>query len=174
MIRFLVLLIATILVVANPVFAQIQIAADFDGDGTEDLAELVINAQLLSADLVITTAAATYRFPEFVYSGGMEGQEASLALSQEGALQVNSGNRSMGRDRWDQTLTIVWSEDGFLLAGVTRAWWDTLTPDSDGNCEVDLITGKGLANGPEGAREIRLETPAPLLSDWDGAMPEGC
>ncbi|MCR9088137.1 MAG: hypothetical protein NXH97_15485 [Rhodobacteraceae bacterium] len=174
MIRFLLLLIATILVVASPGAAQIQITADFNGDGAEDLAELVFNSQLFSADLLIATATQTHRFPQIAYSGAMEGQEASLTLAQDGALEVHSGNRSMGRDRWDQTLTIVWGGEGFLLAGIKRAWWDTLTPDSDGNCDVNLLTGKGLANGPEGAREIRLEAPAPALADWDQALPEGC
>lgn len=173
-IRTLFLLVAAALMAAGPLVAQVQIAADFDGDGAEDLAELVVNTHLMSADLVIATATQTYRFPQIAYSGAAAGQEASLALSSDGALEIHSGNLSIGRDRWDQTLTIAWQEDAFRVVGIMRSWWDTLTPDSDGNCEIDMLTGRGMANGPVGTYEIRLETPAPPLADWEGVLPEGC
>ena len=174
-IRTVFLLVAAMLLAASQFVVHAQITADLDGDGAEDLAELIINKPLMSADLVIATATQTYRFPEIVYSGPAAGQEADLVLNPEGAaLEIHSGNLSIGRSRWDQTLTIAWQDDAFRLIGITRSWWDTLTPDSDGNCEVNLLTGRGLANGPVGAYEIRIETPAPALADWDGALPEGC
>lgn len=150
------------------------ILADLNGDGLPDRATLVPNETLMTVDLVIETGEQTERGLNIAFSGGAEGQVASLLLTPDGALELRSGNLSLGRARWDQAMTVSWHDGAFRVASVTRSWWDTLTPDSDGNCEIDFIEGRGRANGAQGSLEIRLEDPAPELADWTGHLPEGC
>jgi hypothetical protein len=106
-----------------------------------------------------------------VFSGRMWGQLASLAVNNAGSLQVKSGNDAIGRDRWSLTLTIVYREQEFVIAGVTFATHDTLNPQAGGDCDINLLTGKGLRNGkPVEARFTPIR-----LGDWsDEKLPQAC
>jgi hypothetical protein len=102
------------------------------------------------------------------FSGLMWGQLPSLAVSGEGSLLIKSGNESIGRDRWEQTLTLVYRNNEFLIAGITYAARDTLDPKRASSCDINLLSGKGLRNGKPVDRKF---TPI-RLADWsDDKLP---
>ncbi|MCV6596510.1 MAG: hypothetical protein OIF40_05425 [Mangrovicoccus sp.] len=154
--------------------AQNFLVADLDGDGAMDQAVLAMSADAPNADLIIKAGGKLYFYPDLVFSSVMAGQEARLQISADGALEVLSGNHAVGRTRWDQGLTIAWFDNAFRLAKITRSWWDSMASGDDGHCEVDLRSGWGITNGPNGAREMRIDLGAPRLEEWNRVLPEGC
>jgi|GEM_PF-989863 len=82
-----------------------------------------------------------------VWRGGMYGQEPSMEAQEHGSLKIISENSAVGRDRWEQVLTIAYRGGEFLVAGYTYSYYDTLDPDANGLCDVNLLTGKGVLNG---------------------------
>lgn len=65
-----------------------------------------------------------------------------LTLADNGALQLHSGNSSIGRGRWSTMLTIAFRGGDYRVAGVTHSWYDTLEL-SGSECDVNLLTGRG-------------------------------
>ena len=152
---------------------------DFAGTGQQDRAVLV-QSQSDTADLYLympseATEPSSLKLVEVVRgvvsSGRSWGQIASLAVSARGTLLVKSGNESVGRDRWTQTLTVVYRNKNFVIGGITRTSRDTLDPNSSGKCDLNLLTGKGTRNGSPVAGKL-----APLrLADWsDDKLPQEC
>lgn len=106
---------------------------------------------------------------------GIGGSDASLTMTESGALRVNSENIAIGRHRWQQTLTIVRRGGRFVVAGYTYSFYDTLAVDANGEvltgeCDVNLLTGKGFMDG----KAIRSSLKAPPVSEWtmDTSPPE--
>ena len=81
------------------------------------------------------------------FSGSMWGQLPSLDVNGKGSLLIKSGNQSIGRDRWTQTLTVLYRNMEFLIGGIAYTARDTLDPKGGGSCDLNLLTGKGLRNG---------------------------
>ena len=84
--------------------------------------------------------------PNLVWSGTMWGTTPSLTVTSAGSLQVISQNQAIGRNRWSQRLTIAYRNDNFVVAGYTYESYDTLDPDAELVCDVNLLTGKGIKN----------------------------
>ena len=174
--------------VAGPVVAQTAPAtvapetvlsaavSDWNDDGTMDRAVLVDNGDA-AADLLIYLSdgdnglkPAAYA-PGVVFSGAMAGTLADLQLSPQGGLQVHSENGAVGRDRWDQVLTLAWRNGQFVVAGVTYGAVDTLDPTAGGNCDINLLTGKGTSNG----KAVKLEPATIAVAKWtDDSLPAAC
>lgn len=108
--------------------------------------------------------------PNLVWRGAMYGQEPWLELTDHGSLRVYSENSSVGRNRWEQVLTIAYRENRFVLAGFTYTYYDTLDPDANGKCDVNLLTGRGELNG----KAIKSSVRAPNVGEWtmDSRVPE--
>jgi hypothetical protein len=98
---------------------------------------------------------------EIVWSGGI-GQEASLEVAENGWLKVKSQNSSIGRDRWEQTLTVVYRKGAFRVAGYTHSYYDTLNPEAAGTCDVNLLTGRGTHKG----KTFKTVLQALPVSEW--------
>lgn len=149
--------------------------ADWNDDGTMDRAVLIGGDS--DADLLIYLSdgdnglkAAAYA-PGLVFSGAMAGTFADLQLSPQGGLQVHSENGAVGRDRWDQILTLAWRDGQFVVAGVTYGAVDTLDPTAGGNCDINLLTGKGTANG----KTVKLAPVIISVTKWtDDSLPAPC
>ena len=82
-----------------------------------------------------------------VWRGGMYGQEPWLEATEHGSLKLYSENSAIGRNRWEQILTIAYRGGAFVVAGFTYSYYDTLDPDAGGICDVNLLTGKGEHKG---------------------------
>jgi hypothetical protein len=105
------------------------------------------------------------------WSGAMWGTRPSLEVSGKGSLLIKSGNEAIGRGRWTQTLTVVYRDKDFVVAGVTRDERDTLDLKAGGSCDLNLLTGKGKRDG----KPVETKFPAMKLADWsDEKLPKEC
>lgn len=118
-------------------------------------------------DLYIFTDAGegwveTVHAKDIVWRGGMYGQEPWLEVNEHGSLKIYSENSAIGRDRWEQILTIAYRGGEFLIAGYTFSYYDTLDPDAAGQCDVNLLTGKGVHND----KTFKTRLPRTRVADW--------
>lgn len=87
------------------------------------------------------------RVPSMVWGGTtMFGQEPFVSTRENGSLLITSQNSSIGRNRWEQGLTVVYRENRFIVAGFTYNYYDTLDPDAGGSCDLNLLTGQGTVD----------------------------
>ncbi|PVB60916.1 hypothetical protein [Labrenzia sp. 011] len=119
------------------------------------------------ADLFIYTDAGngweqTVHARDIVWRGGSYGQEPWLEATEHGSLKLYSENSAIGRDRWEQVLTIAYRGGRFVIAGYTYSHYDTLDPDNSGQCDVNLLTGKGILDG----KSFRTSLKTPAVGDW--------
>ncbi len=178
-------LLLLLLALATPALSEplSAITADLTGDGIAERAELVEIAGGGDADLLIYIGqpgggqVLAVTAPALVWVGGI-GQQPGLAVTERGSLQVLSMNESIGRDRWQQTLTLAWRNGAFMLAGFTYSWYDTLDLANSGTCDVNLLNGKGnLEKGREENRTrttFRTDMRAVPIADWAGDIPREC
>ncbi|WP_269581630.1 hypothetical protein [Roseibium sp. Sym1] len=127
------------------------------------------------ADLYIYTDAGegwveAVHARDIVWRGGLYGQEPWLEANEHGSLKIYSENSAIGRDRWEQILTIAYRGGEFLIAGYTFSYYDTLDPDAAGQCDVNLLTGSGVHN----ETKFKTKLPATRVADWtmDTSPPE--
>lgn len=150
-------------------------------DGDTDRAALVENGDS-GADLYIYRSLEPARDltkptkPTLVkkdaaWSGGMWGTRPSLETNAKGSLLIKSENTGIGRDRLTQTLTIIYRNKEFIVAGLTRDAYDSLQPNSEHSCDLNFLSGKGKKDG----KAIEVKYPAKKLADWsDGDLPKEC
>ena len=165
-----------------PAYERVLSAATLyiTGDGDYDLAVLVDNLSD-GADLYIYPGIERAKLdapvkPALVkknaaWTGALAGTRPFVEVSEKGSLLIKSGNEAIGRGRWSQTLTVVYRDKDFLVAGVTREDRDTLDLKAGGACELNLLTGKGKRNG----KPIETKFRPVRLADWsDEKLPKEC
>ncbi len=148
---------------------------DWDKDGKQDIALLVAPAEqgddigiyiyLRDKDhdllKLVTTA------PKKVWGNasldGMFGQDPSIKGLPNGSIAVHSENSGVGRDRWDQTLTLAYRSGAFIVAGYTYNYYDTLDTNNNGSCDYNVLTGKVTKNG----KDSKAEPKTIKIEDWD-------
>jgi len=109
--------------------------------------------------------------PDIAWSGGSWGQQATLSLSDKGGLQVHTENTGIGRDHWEQILTVAFRGGQMVVAGVTLHTYDTLQEEPPHDCDINLLTGKGIAD----KKSITVATGGVPLSQWtDDSLPKAC
>jgi hypothetical protein len=174
---------------ADPIDTSNIVAAvtgDFNKDGTPDLALLVRGEDDMDLRFFLRDKDGMYLKEAGValnkvwgnaQPGGVVGQEPELKAMPNGSIQVITHNDAIGRDRWSQTLTIAYRNTDFIVAGFTYTYYDTLDPDSNGDCDLNVLTGKGIANMPDGkggTRKVAVSTTPQFIAfkDWpdDGGM----
>jgi hypothetical protein len=148
----------------------------FDSSGDMDRAVLVENGDA-GADLYIYLALDPAKSdagvkPALVkkaaaWSGSMWGTRPSLETTEKGSLLIKSANTAIGRSRWSQTLTIVYRNKEFIVAGLTRESSDTLDSEAGGSCDINFLTGKGKRNG----KPVATRFPPIKLADWSDEKP---
>ncbi|WP_275790638.1 hypothetical protein [Pararhizobium gei] len=145
---------------------------DWDKDGSPDLAMLVEPAASNNEEdhaVYIFLKGETNRLhvktvaPNKIW-GNLEtfGQEPSIAALPNGSILITSHNDAIGRDRWEQKLTIAYRNFDFVVAGYTYTSYDTLDPDNSFDCDLNVLTGKGESNGNPVATTGEIV----LLTDW--------
>lgn len=156
------------------------VTLDFTGKGQQERAVLVQNKDD-AADLYIyvskdeagseSVLALAEMKKGIVFSGSMWGQLPSLDVNGKGSLLIKSGNESIGRDRWTQTLTVIYRNKEFVIGGIAYKVRDTLDPKGGATCDLNLLSGKGLRNG----KPIKVTLPPLRLADWsDEKLPKEC
>jgi hypothetical protein len=99
---------------------------------------------------------------DMVWRGAMYGQEAWMEATEHGSLKIYSENSVVGRNRWEQVLTIAYRNGVFQVAGYTYSYYDTIDPDANGQCDVNLLTGKGVLND----KTFKTSLKAMPVQDW--------
>lgn len=164
---------------ATPAFAEdpfhSHLEGDFTGDGLTDSAEIIEVEQGEGMLHLTLSNADSVNKPNLVWIGGI-GQEPRLELTAHGSLLVISENSAIGRNRWEQVLTLAFRDSVMKVAGYTFRWYDTLNLDDTGSCDLNLLSGKGdITLGPEAkTSRITVKTPALPVTDWPEDMPGEC
>lgn len=152
------------------------VTADWNGDGDFDRAVLIEGDE--DADLRIYLSnggeegmALSVSRPGIAWRGAMWGTVPSLGLNAAGSLQVYSGNQSVGRNRWQETLTIAYRKGRFVVAGFTFESHDTLEPGLNKHCDVNYLAGVGLLDDVP----FEVDSLPAEVTDWSPAMvPDQC
>lgn len=148
-------------------------SGDWNKDGATDLALLVapgsddevvgIYLYITESDrglLRLVTAA-----PDKVWGNtrldGLYGRDPAITALANGSIAVMSQNSTIGRDRWEKTLTLAYREGRFIVAGYTYSYYDTIDSDS-GSCDYNVVTGKLTRD--ETARSVAPRTVS--IADW--------
>ena len=126
------------------------------GTTNSDTADLYVYSRQDAAKPILTVQ-------DIVSVGMMAGNLPSLSVAKNGALLIWSGNDAIGRDHWEQTLTVVYRNGQFLLAGFTFSSYDTINPKLGGNCDLNLLTGHGVRNG----KRVKFDLKPKPLQDWN-------
>jgi hypothetical protein len=167
---------------AEPDYSRILSAVTLSFEGGDiDRAVLVENGDS-GADLYLYRALepardlATPVKPALVkknaaWSGAMWGTRPALETNAKGSLLIKSENAGIGRNRWSQTLTIVYRNKELVVAGLTREAYDTLEPNASHSCDLNFLSGKGKKDG----KPVDVKQPAKKLADWsDESLPKEC
>ncbi|MEE9453633.1 MAG: hypothetical protein V3V13_04540 [Paracoccaceae bacterium] len=184
--RVILMLLLPTFAFAQPTIAPWQVlsvvTADWNKDGQKDRAVLVGNPEASMADLYIYLGTPkgfelAGFVSQFAMSGSMWGQLPSLALNEGGSLLVHSLNIGMGRNRWEQVVTIAYRDNDFVLAGFGFQYHDSIDPDDNGSCELNILTGRGVFSvnsGPEQTLD-HLSIDVMPITAWNMDMfPEEC
>ncbi|MBD9372060.1 hypothetical protein IB238_05360 [Rhizobium sp. ARZ01] len=92
----------------------------------------------------------------------MFGQEPGVSALPNGSIKLTSQNSSVGRDRWSQNLTLAYRNAQFIVAGYTYSSYDTLDTANTTECDLNVLTGKGTANG----KPIATKGAQIAFQDW--------
>lgn len=174
---------------AEPIDTDSFVAAvtgDFNKDGASDLALLTRGSEDMDLRFFLQDNERRYLRPAGVARNkvwgtagpdGFVGREPELKALPNGSLQITTRNDAIGRDRWTQTLTLAYRNTDFVVAGFTHSYYDTLDPDNNGECDLNVLTGKGVASKPDGKGghiELRISVAPEFVpfKDWptDGGM----
>jgi hypothetical protein len=149
------------LLLAQPAFADSidtasivsAVTGDFNKDGEKDLALLLRGEDEMDLHLLLGVTGRGYLAPTETIKGkvwgnaepgGFVGQEPYLVELPNGSLAVHTRNDAIGRNRWEQTLTLAVRKEALIVAGFSYQWRDTLEPDNAGWCDINILTGKGF------------------------------
>lgn len=150
---------------------------DWDGDGRADLALLVapeeganddqigIYLYLRDSDheVLRLSLAAPNKIWGSTNADGVFGQEPSLKAVGKSSIAVHSQNSAIGRDRWDQTLTVAYRNKQFVVAGYTYNHYDTLDPNAAGSCDYNALTGKLQKD----SKDVKAEPRVLSIAEWN-------
>lgn len=153
-----------------------SVVSDLDGDGVEERFTLVDHGNG-SADLLIEGAGSGRLVAADIAWIGGPGQQPELELAPNGSVRLITMNESTGIERWHEALTIAWRHGAYTVAGYTHDWYDTIDADRAGECDLNLLTGKGLIRRGQGPQqEIRHDVPSRPVTRWtsDHQVPEVC
>lgn len=154
---------------------RVLAAATFDanGDGGVDRAVLVgVEDPALHVFLSQPTGAFQHIVaPHLAWTGAMWGTLPSLEPTEKGSLKVHSENSAIGRSRWSQTLTLSFREGKLVVSGYTWSSYDTLDPSAGRQCDLNLLTGRGTANG----KAVTVPVAPVAAADWtEASVPAVC
>jgi len=145
---------------------------DWDKDGSSDLAMLVSAPEGSDEDhavyvylddgdtarLKLKTVAPNKIWGDMIVAG----RAPSIEALPNGSILITSHNDSIGRDRWEQKLTVAYRNFDFVVAGYTYSSYDTLDLDNTTDCDFNVLTGKGKLND----KSVATKGEIVLLKDW--------
>jgi len=143
------------------------VASDLNGDGRVERFAL-IDSGAGTVDLQIENTGGGVIYAESIAWLGGIGQQPELSLATNGSVRLTSMNEAIGRDRWHQTLTIAYRRGTYRIAGYTYSWYDTLNPEANGTCDLNLLNHRGtLSRNGNAARAIRTDWNPLPVTEWN-------
>ncbi|CAN7399758.1 hypothetical protein [Mesorhizobium sp. LjNodule214] len=171
----------------EPTEPPFEVALDIDSDGRMDRAVIAQDADNGQAELSIFLAAGEgkldpSRQPDFIKKALTEDRILALESKGKGSLVITSCFGCGANKSWEATLTIVYRQGKFLVAGYSRDWdWNVQKSDGTvettlGGCDINFLTGKGIASQDLDDGKPVEGTFAPIdLADWsDASRPKPC
>ncbi|RJT39935.1 hypothetical protein D3227_11090 [Mesorhizobium waimense] len=171
----------------EPSEAPFEVALDIDSDGQMDRVVIAQGADNRLADLTIYLAAGDgkldpSRKPDFMKKALTEDRILALESKGKGSLVITSCFGCGANKSWQATLTIVYRERKFLVAGYSRDWdWNVQKSDGTvettlGGCDINFLTGKGVASQDldDGKPVEGKFTPIDLAAWSDDSRPKPC
>ena len=172
--RIVALSIFLSLFVIQPTFAADDIVAVLTGDWNDDEkqdAVMLVAPKTDEEDSTLRIYLAEgpgklelkVNVPNFVWGAWtMYGQMPGLKALPRGSFAVTSGNSAIGRNRWEQAITIAYRDGQFLVAGYTYNDYDTLDPNNTTNCDLNLLSGRGVVDD----KPVRFPSRRTPVADW--------
>lgn len=157
-----------------------EITLDIDRDGKRDRAVLTRNDDERSyVDLYIYLGddmdkPDLSRKPSIVKRHLASGHVYEMASNGNGSLRVEVRCGGCSND-YETSFSIVYRAGDFLIGGLSRSW--ELRNGSVGSCDVNYLTGKGVASNGLPARNKAIRTAFnPIrLADWsEERIPRAC
>lgn len=94
--------------------------------------------------------------------------EPRLGRNAAGSLTVTSENIAIGRNRWEQTLTLAWRDDAVRVVGYDYVHYDTLDLENSGSCSLNLLSGRGVITDHEDEElKVVFDLRAAPVEAWD-------
>ena len=106
--------------------------------------------------------------------------EPELTALPNGSIKLSIPGIPMNGARTDQTLTIAWRNDAFIVAGFAYDYHDYMKDNVASDCDYNLLTGKGKSSKmqPDGTRlhrTVAVEGKVVPFATWDsGASVTDC
>ncbi|MEO1747117.1 MAG: hypothetical protein AAFR27_00605 [Pseudomonadota bacterium] len=98
--------------------------------------------------------------------GDFYGNRPSVNFTDAGSLQLRSGNDAVGRNRWNQTVTLIWRDNSVILGGYTYIERDTLEQNSEFGCDINLLTGNADVTDAKSTRKMRVDARQMPFARW--------
>jgi len=162
-----------------PAWAEMQtkLSADLNGNGMIEIYELLADDENTVTLRISEEGSDIIQASDVAWKGVLYGQEPALELAPNGSVRVISQNEGCCRHRWRQTLTLAFRQDAIRVAGITYSWRDSLDPEIQVTCGVNLLNGKGFTLvGTSSPKWFRVPALAPKVTEWslDTGLPEAC
>lgn len=152
--------------------------ADFTDDGLQDRA-ILVNGATGSGDLYLyegqdTNPDTPMKLVLFksglVWVGNMWGTWPELRLNGRNSLQVVSQNDAIGRNRWQEIITVSRRDGLYKVSGYTRYDRDTLDPEAGSSCDINFLNGRASINKVAKTHTQTVQA----LGDWVSETPKLC
>lgn len=174
------------LLLPNLTFAQMEeiqpwqvitaLQADLTGDNRDDRA-IVANDFQPRGDLslylyVFSEVSWEYELKAYALEVAWEpdgwGYKTTLAVNEDGHLEILSVNDSSTRFRGEMKLTISYQDGAFMLVQYSSDGFDTRDLDASRRCNLNFLTGEGEMGFPqEGRTKPFTHSIAPMpISGW--------
>lgn len=153
-------------IILKPNIDKIVSAAsmNFDDDTYPDLAYLTSpedqDEDQLDLWIKLSTQAEYIKVENITtdMNGGMYGMGTRLVVNELlGSLQIISFNDSVGRSRWEETVTLAFRNNSMVLAGYTYVLRDTLNGFNE-KCDINALNKKGKYEvNPDGKKTYNVD-----------------
>ena len=169
--QFCAIVFATLLAgAAVAEWGATEVSSDLNGDGYSETFTLIDTGEG-TVNLQITGTGGPWIIANNIAWKGGPGQEPMLELAPNGSVRLISMNEAIGRNRWFQTLTIAYRNGAYRVAGFTYSWYDTLNLEDTGECDLNLLNGRGFLTVNEVKRSVRTTQSALPVTDWTDVTP---
>jgi len=154
-----------------------SVMADLNGDGIEERFDLVAGADG-ATDLMISNTGLSDVLAPALATTGLDAEPPLIEVLGDGQIRITSHHDANGPVRWTLGLTIGFPDGSYRVTGYTFIWWNPVSLDEYGLCDLNLRTGTGVLQAGEGkVFDVDVSTPALPVTIWsatDKVLPVDC